>query len=285
MASPIWTSPGVDFFPGDLVRIEILNLVHQAAWEEVLQLCRQIRYWCEPTLPGEKPPSRSGDLLTLVQWAGALASRHHRAEGGGKPLQFPTSWRHPLMEEFSRDGYNLISEFEAAVESRSLGAACQIISSADFRDDLGLLPLARDEGLLISFPAAVALAMREHPELQQTMREEFGPIGLLKVRRAMASGDAPTLREAALQFPGTEASAEAHRWLGDRALSGGDFPRAHGHYRSALRNAPAHLQKQIEPRLRLAAALMGQEELKPVEEAVNLNGTWVEAAEFERVVA
>ena len=95
--------------------------------------------------------------------------------------------------------------------------------------------------------------MREHPKLRQTMNEQFGARGQLRVRQAIGEGNLLALEAATMQFCGTEAAAEAHLWLGDRALAAGDFLHAIGQYRQALEgNLPAGA---VQPRLRLAGEL------------------------------
>jgi hypothetical protein len=145
-----------------------------------------------------------------------------------------------------------------------------------------LLPDAKDSRLLVSLPAAVSLAMREYPKLRQTMSEQFGARGRLRVRQAIAEGDLTALEAATMQFCGTEAASEAHLWLGDRSLAAGDFLHAIGQYRQALDGKlPAML---VQPRLRLAAAMLGREEGKPVATPVSFNGLELKADEFEALV-
>ncbi len=284
MASPICSASALDAFPGQLARLEILKLVYGGAWKEVRQLCRRLRFYRHHSDPQGKSPREFAKVLSLALWAEALAAQNLPEEFVRKTPLPPVSWRHPLLVDFTREGYNLIMEFHAAVNGRSYFAACQIISSAKM-EGLGLLPHSKDSDLLVSFPAAAARAMREHPGLLQTMREEFGPLGLLRVNRAVASGDPVTLQWAALQFPGTEAAAEAHRWLGDRFLSGGRFAEALGHYQRALQGGPQHLHGQVAPRLRLSGALLGEDLFTPVQGPVDLNGNRLEAAEFEKIIS
>lgn len=55
-------------------------------------------------------------------------------------------WRHPLVTDLSKEGYNVLAEFEAALEGKSYRDACQIISTAGSAGTLGLLPNAHDPG-------------------------------------------------------------------------------------------------------------------------------------------
>ena len=132
--------------------------------------------------------------------------------------------RHPLLVELSKEGYNLLAEFRAALDGRSYRDACQIISTSAENGMLGLLPDSHDTDLLVSLPGAVALAMRDHPGLAATMNEQFGPVGRLRVRQAIADNDVSALEAATIQFYGTEAAGEARLFLAERSLSGGASP-------------------------------------------------------------
>ncbi len=123
--------------------------------------------------PGQRIFARES-LGFLVEWARALALRNMAERPSGASAALRSEWRHPLVEVLSKEGYNILAEFNAALESEAYQDACQIISSADPQGALGLLPDAKDSRLLVSLPAAVSLAMREHPKLRQTMSEQFG---------------------------------------------------------------------------------------------------------------
>src|SRR5690606_15108253 len=105
-------------------------------------------------------------------------------------------WRHPLMTELSKEGFNVMAELESALASQAYADACQIITSMSATGILGLLPDSRDPELLVSLPRAVALAMREHPQLRETMQEKFGGTGLVRVRQAIQDGDVEALTAA-----------------------------------------------------------------------------------------
>ena len=55
----------------------------------------------------------------------------------------------------------------------------------------------------------------------------------------MAAGDSAGVMAIAFQFQGTRVACDAHRWLGDRALSAGEFVEAVDHYRKGLSLAAA----------------------------------------------
>ena len=282
MTAPIMTDVALPIVPESLVRRELLGLIEQDRWEEVVALCQRLEYWNRSVDPGKRTSGRES-LLALTEWAQGSAFRSLPARRAGTATVLRAEWRHPLVEVLSKEGYNILAEFNAALDGESYTDACQIISNSDPRGALGLLPDSKDTRLLVSLPAAVSMAMREHPRLRQTMNEQFGPRGRLRVQQAMAETDLTALEAATTQFNGTPAAAEAHLWLGDRALSSGDFTRAIGQYRFALAgNLP---DSQVQPRLRLAAAMLGRDEGQPVTEPVVLADATLPAAEFERLVA
>ena len=91
------------------------------------------------------------------------------------------------------------------------------------------------------------------------MSEQFGASGRLRIRQAIADGNVAAVEAATMQFFGTEAAAEAHVWLGDRAVSTGAFAHALGQYRQAERTAGSDFAAQIAASEQLAAALLGQD--------------------------
>lgn len=282
LAAPIATASAIPTFPEALVRQELLNLVQAERWAEALQVCRRAEYWNRPVAPGQRLFARES-LGALVEWTRAMAVRHVADRPTTGTTAMRSEWRHPVVEVLSKEGYNILAEFNAALEGEAYPDACQIISSADPQGALGLLPDAKDSRLLVSLPAAVALAMREQPKLRQTMNEQFGPRGRLRVRQAIGEGNLLALEAATMQFSGTEAAAEAHVWLGDRALAGGDFLHAIGQYRLALDgNAQPNA---VGPRLRLAAAMLGRDEGEKITQPVRFSDLDLEAEEFETLVA
>ena len=126
--------------------------------------------------------------------------------------------------------------------------------------------------------------MREHPALRRTMRDEFGPLADLRLKQAMANGDIHTVQAVTTQFYGTAAATQAHIWLGDRALSSGDFAQATGEYETALRDASPADRAPLAARLRLAAAMLGRDVGEPPTTNIELSDTRLTPPEFERLV-
>src|SRR5204862_1570421 len=124
-------------------------------------------------------------------------------------------------------------------------------------------PDSRDARLLVSFPQAVSGSMRDYPALRRTMVEQYAKLGRLRVQQSIAESNMVNVRAATVQFFGTEAAAEAHLWLGDRALALGDFGRALGEFDAGARSAVPGQMESLAARMRLAGALLGREQSTP----------------------
>jgi outer membrane protein assembly factor BamB len=158
-----------------------------------------------------------------------------------------------------------------------------MVTSLDPEAAPGVAPYHKDKDLLVSLPVAVRLTLTDYPQLKQALGQQFGTLAKLRIGQAMAGGDASALELATVQFAGTEASAEAHRWLGDRALSSGWFERAIAEYRRSTQIQPA-FASDIAPRLRLAAAMLGQDAEQPVTKAVAFGEVKMTKEQFEALV-
>ncbi|MDX1946361.1 MAG: PQQ-binding-like beta-propeller repeat protein [Pirellulaceae bacterium] len=261
--------------PPDLersIRHEVVQRANTRQPAETLAFTRQIRLFDQQR------------FSPLVDWAEALALRDLPSKGAGESVaKLKDAWRDALVEELSKETYNATTELQAVLESEAWDDAARLITSIDAESAPGIAPYLRDRGLLASLPVAVRLTLEDYPPLRQAMAERFGPLAGLRIGQAIAAGDAATVEMAAIQFAGTDAAAEAHRWLGDRALASGWFDRAIVEYRRALRIAPG-LAVEIGPRIRLAAAMQGRDEGTPVTNEVRFNDLALSATEFEKLV-
>ncbi len=192
---------------------------------------------------------------------------------------------HPLIVRLGKEGYNTISEFRAALSGKAYREACQIVSASADTGALGLVDDAADRRLLVSLPVAVELAMQDSPALRRAMQEHFDSLGQLRLKQAMAAGNATAVEAIAVQFCGTEAAAEARRWLGDRAISGGRRAQAVGYYKSALKTVAAGQKRdELLNRLRLAGAMMGRDVGRPATTPVQIGQTRFSSKQFEKLV-
>ena len=193
--------------------------------------------------------------------------------------------QHPLIEELSKEAFNVLAEFEAALASKAYRDACQIIAAIGPNEAVGLLPSSTDPNLLVSLGAAMRLALQDNHDLQQTMVQDFGKIAALRQKQAAAEADVAGVQAVAVQFQGTSAAADALLWLGDRALSSGDFIKAHDQYRQAQISGGDALKTPVAARQRLTAALLGRNEGSPVSAQVDFGETHLSPAEFEAMIA
>ena len=286
ITAPIWTSAQFQVMPESLVRVELLNLVYGGEWSAVRAFCQRIRFWNQPAHPELRWPDHRLRIRQLVDWADANAARFvaEKRPGEGGPI-LPSQWKHPLMVDLSKEGFNTLAEVEVALSEESYDDACQIISSAKPDLALGLLPDGRDSQLLVSLPQAVAAAMRDYPALRRTMNENFGKLGRLRVQQAITEVNPLALKAATVQFYGTEAASDAHVWMGDRNLAAGDFARAIAAYQLGMQSAGEDQQSQLAARLRLTAAMLGRDQGTPAVKPVTFRETRLAAAEFEQLVA
>jgi len=272
--------------PDRLVQAELLSLVYRDAWDDVRNTARQVRFfWPVEEGRGDNRGGQWPQTMQLADWADALAERNRPDPHATEPRSISVAWRHPLVEQLAKEGYNTLAEFEAAVNGEAYKDACKIVTSLTPRQIAGLLPLQHDPALLVSLPRAIALALEDRPALLRTMQEEFAPVGQLRLRQSIDAADSNAVQALTAQFPGTAPAADAWLWLGDRSLAEGDFLRAGAAYRAAAALAPDGHRQRAESRLRLAAAWQGQDHGQPPTEPVELGEATLEPEAFERLVA
>jgi outer membrane protein assembly factor BamB len=317
---PAWShnSNKLEVFPPELLRYELLSAVYRQRWADVDALCRRLQYW-NPSRRYAASPNVPGYLTTmgyLLDWAQAEAAWYMQSPpDGGKGVRsnlpvgptngqqadlgpsmpgashkldltpFPRSAGHPLLERLNKEGYTLAAEFQAALASRSYREACQIIAGTSNLPAAGLVPSPADPALMTSLGVMMEAAVRDLPPLRAMMEEHGGSLGQLRVKQAIAAGQAEAVEAVCTQFPGTRAAAEAHLWLADRELSAGRIAAATAVLEAALETAAAEQRPAIEARLRLAGALAGVDRGRPVEEPVQLGARQIPAAAFELMVA
>jgi outer membrane protein assembly factor BamB len=288
---PQWTMAQLRVPAESLARHEIVQSLYKEDWDELGRFCRWLRFWNHASNPGYQYFPGRDSLRSFVELAEAGVQRFGTE---AKPAPRPStpgvetvSWRHPLIEQLSKEGYNVLAEFEAALAGDSFKDACQIVAAASASGSLGLLPDARDRRLLVSLPRAVSQAMREYPQLQKTMISQFGPLGRIRVRQAIADGNTIGIQAATLQFTGTEAAAEAHAWLGDQAMAAGNFVQASGQYQQALPTATHLLRQELQAKLRLVSALSARPKLagNAPTVPVTIGKQKLEPAQFEQLVS
>ncbi|MBS0210879.1 MAG: PQQ-binding-like beta-propeller repeat protein [Planctomycetes bacterium] len=256
------------FFIDRLLRRQLIELVMRDDWNLVHQFCRQLHFFGGRSYsdgarghPEDRLPLEREQTMRLADWAAALAVRNlpeDQLHEQRPPTAVPTQWRHPLVEQLGKESFNVLADFEAAVSGGALKDACQVLNHLTLGQLDGLIPRKRDPDWLTPLPEAVAAIMRDEPGLRQTMEQEFGSVAQLRFRQAANEADAETVALVALQFPGTTAAAEAHLWLGDRALAAGDAQQAARYYQLADNESLAMRRNDLRWRRELATAALGQ---------------------------
>lgn len=275
LVNPLWFSTPIPIVPNDALRRELVSLVQAGRGADVRTLIDHVTFFTTSTHPHHYWWSHIDPLYNIIQWAELSSHRGLDPELQAKRLTLPRRWkatpaplRHSLAQPLSKEAYNVMAEFQAAISGKAFADACQVIGSAAQGHLLGLLPDGRDDSVLVAFPNAVALAMDDYPELRTTMNEKFGPVGRLRVRQAMENGEVNAIEAATVQFFGTLAAAESERWLGDHAFAGGNLAQARSHYLHALEGFAMNSQvvtaemTELAGRLQLVAAMLGSSETR-----------------------
>jgi len=287
MRSPGWNIK-VKPFPQDLLRYELLMAAQSADWGRLGAVCRRVRYFTriDEAASSATPWSEDGpQTIHLVRWAAAQAAARGRGPGSEPASPDAALWRDPFQEQVDKAGFNVLGEFRSAVEAGADRAACRVIADSSPQCWEGMLPDSHDDRLTVSLGVAIRRAVDRRPALRRAMHEHGGPLGALRIEKAAAEGDPDAARAVTVQCFGTPAAAEAHLWLGDRALSQGHFGRALAEYRHALYPASEEQRPGIGARLRLAAAMLGRDVGKPVRDWVTLGTQRLHPNQFEQLVA
>ncbi len=286
--APIWTEANMQIIQPDFTREMLLRETYTRDWKQLRSIARRTEFLMLSAHP-QQNWWWERDQRSLLDWAEMLANQE-APEPAGETADWMRlasrgrQWKQPLVTQVSKEGYNVMAEFEAALNSDANADACRIITSAGRAGLAGLLPDSKDPDLLVSLPRAIAIAMREHPELQATMCKQFGDIGKVRAREAMTRADVDAVEAATVRFFGTPAAAEAYQWLGDRALAGGKFAQAAQAYQDALPAAENTLKRDLQNRLRLAAGMLGHEvKSEPAATVEIASASWT-GPEFERLI-
>lgn len=282
-------------------RLEIIALLQSNQHERAQQLIDNIIFWNSNAHPSRDWWSQVDPIYPTLAWAELRSHDGGDSEVQTARLALPRRWkttltpeRHPLAQPVSKEAYNVMAEFQAAVDGAAFQDACQVISSAGSAHLIGLLPDSQDDQLLVSFPNAVAMAMDRYPELRQHMNERFGAIGRLRVRQAIENGDYRQVEAATIQFFGTPAAAESDLWLGDRAMSAGDFAQARSFFERAISGFRKNSQIETSEaaaamtRLQIVTALLGLNTLEgsvqPDSRTVSLGSQQLSPQQFASLV-
>lgn len=273
MSVPLVTPHSVQIADERLVRSELIQLAYEQRLDELHEFCRQLQYF------------RQQDISPLRRWAEVVASRAVVGRmSWSRRARLASDWQSPLIEELDRETYNALAELTALLESTALDDAAQRIASLDAEVFRGVAPHGEDPRLLVSLATALGMRLESHPELRAAVHAQHGETALFRVRRALQENSLAAIQLATVQFAGLPAAAEAHRWLGDRALAIGWFDHALAQYRQAASSAPAAMLQDLAARHRLAAAMLGRELGQPPVAEVEIGGAVLTPAAFETLI-
>ncbi len=295
------------------VRTDLLHALYSEQWEEAIELVRQLRYfhqqaqtplldWTD-TMARRATPGRDAPAAVAATpavrvppeprlpavfrgaarprpWLERRAQRSRQDASRGKD-----GWMHPLNEELGKETYNALAELDSLIGAEAFEDAARLIAQFDPAQTPGIAPLDADDELLASLRSATRWFAAEHPELADAMRSQFDKVAPLRLRPATRTGEPSAVELVAHQYAGTAAAAEAHLWLGDRALAAGEFGPARAAYRRARESLPVARLPALEARLRLANAYLGVASGAPPTQPVTLGPRPLAIAEFEAIVA
>ena len=285
--TPMWTVSKLRFAWEQRNSRELMQAAYRGDWTEAWQASQTALFWSTGTHPDWKPTELSEDLDKHARWLRAIAIENAPQLDDGTAGVLPGGWRHPLAMQWNKEAYNVRSELQSALVGQTYEDACRIVMSIGDHDGPGMLPDMEDRQLFVSLPTAIAGAMQSHPDFAKMMVEKFGPLGQIRVRSAINANDVRSVQAATLQFFGTEAAAEAHEWLGDRALAAGRFPAAEEHFLTGLAHASPRQRESLTARLQLATALNGQQPSSPLvkpTKPIALSGTAIAPDTFETMI-
>jgi outer membrane protein assembly factor BamB len=225
------------------------------------------------------------EQVPLIRWADYISRRESPNRGPKESnAAIRDGWPHPLIEEVSKEAYNVTSDLRSVLESDAIEDAARMISRLDLGQIQGLTTAVDDRALFVSASNSIKAALLRQPQLEQLLAEKYGKLARLRFEEATAAGNAAAMENLALQFHATEAGAEAHKWLGERALAEGRFELAVAEFKRASEHGSATILREMEPLQRLAAAMLGREAGSAVEREVAFGTTRFTPAEFENLV-
>lgn len=168
-----------------------------------------------------------------VQWAIDAAAAVRRRE----PLAaapHPGGWAKRPMEAPKAQVLHL-ADLEAACAAGNAARAAQLLADLEPTAGLDLCADPRDPRVGQTAAAAVARLLADSPAVAAGLKP--APAGKLRVRIAIAAGNAAGVLHAASQFAGTPAAAEAALWIGDQLATRGAAAAAARWYERGLATA------------------------------------------------
>ncbi|MBA2113734.1 outer membrane protein assembly factor BamB family protein [Bremerella alba] len=247
------------YFSQERFNAEMLMAIEQGRWNDILDNCEAMRRY----YPHD--PRKLRSEFPIINWAGGIAVRH--SGRANQAADYLTEGRSTtlLVEDLSKEAYNISAELNAALESDAIADACRLITQIPESAAEGLAPSGSDPDHLFSVTAAIQMAVQNHEALQDQMEKEHSDLAQLRVNSAIQRGDRKIVELVTLQFFDTQAAAEAHLWLGDQATSAGDFASSLQHYIKAARSADGPLKSKVDARLLMLGHMPSGDQAEPTE--------------------
>ena len=215
--------------PGELwerlITAELLALLDDQSWPEVVRLCERLNYF---------EVRHSADVAA---WAASQATPEHQ-DSSSLTVRHRRSWRELLVQEASSALYRAEAELRAATGAKEWKSACEIIARSAFDELEGYAEVAGDERLLMSWPAIIDDSFSRSEPLQRAM-QSHSDVANLRAEQAIAAGDVQQARTVATKFHGTSAASRVNRWLAKRAITAGWFEAGRRRFQSSLRSEDA----------------------------------------------
>jgi outer membrane protein assembly factor BamB len=278
---PLWSqNQRIEAFHWALARDLLLNLYARAKWNDLADWCHTIRFFRRGAEQWGGIPQDQASLEQVLTWVGPEVGIFDAGLTPRGALRSRTR-RRALAFPLNRDAYNATAELSGAAEDGLFDDVARMLASVTPPPGEGLVPDFKDPERATSYPAFVRQLVERNPKLRQAMVRHCAPAQRLKIEQTIRGADAAAIEAVTVQFYGTPAAAGAHRWLGDQAMSRGEFEHAGSHYRQAALVADDAEQADLTARLRLASALLGRPAGKPVTVPVAIGDAQVAAADFE----
>ncbi|RCS54219.1 hypothetical protein DTL42_03465 [Bremerella cremea] len=232
-----------EYLSREQVNAELLAAIEQQRWADILFSCETIqRYY-------HHDRNRAKRDFPILNWAGGIAIRHAGRLVDSQEYLTEGRLTSLLVEDLSKEAYNISADLNAALDSGAIADACRLITQIPESAVQGLAPSASDPDHFFSVPAAIQMAVQSHQDLRKQMQSEHSDLAQLRLNSAIQRGDRKVIELVTLQFFDTLAAAQAHLWLGDQATAAGDFATSLQHYLKAARSANAELRTEIDARI------------------------------------
>jgi PQQ-like domain len=209
-------------------RAECMAALFEKDWAAERRCAQEVRYFSWQLHPDWRP---HGQWESMDQMADLVLrlSREYQGDPSTVSVGLPLLWRHPLVLPRSKEAYSWQAELNAALKSESAREAARVISGLKGEELQELLVDWSDPHLSCSLEVLLERTLAEHGSVGHAIRSEFAPLGAVRLKQSIAAGNLQGVTATRFQFPQTASAAEGAMWLGDRAISLGDYLVA-GHY-------------------------------------------------------